>query len=422
MKRHQNAEAAGLISFIICGFIGGVGTWLYMQTAPAIMQLMQRRFLASASIIAACGVVSFIVGYLHATFTYFSKRHWLVTVRRVFEIVALSMVYGATLFVVSFLVFSVVNLLMGHALFSTYLVAVAACLAGMGGYLTFVQAELMDAKTLASLLFVFVLSGVGTACVTNDNTGWYNNNFSQLGDRTTFAATMFNATLILGGLCIMIISYFALSELATTYKVTNADGTISIRHVHTRYHIPKFKARLTILGILLFMCGLAFVGIGTFRYTPHPDLHNLFARTMAIWMGLFILGLPWWAPQLSNAFYVVSDICAFIVALLGVAWLKGITPLTNVEAACGIMFLGWFIMFCRQIAAIEADRIQQQIMESRPLDAAMVEELVEEREDLVFNPIFSTTHNPVTEPQAVGAGKPRAQDDPVTSAKSAANS
>lgn len=405
MKRHQNAEAAGLISFLVCGCIGGTGTWLYMQLAPALMQLMQRRFIASSAIIAACGMVSFIVGYVHASITsVLTRSGWVVILRRAVEIVALAMVYAATLFVTSFLVFSVVNLLMGHALFSTYLVAVSASLAGMGGYLTFVQAELMDAKTLASLLFVFVLSGVGTACVTNDNTGWYNNNFSQLGDRTTFAATMFNVTLVLGGICVMIISYFALTELATTYEVTDADGSVTIRHIHTRYHIPRFRTRLAIMGILLFLCGLAFIGIGTFRYTPHPFLHDLFARTMALWMGLLILGLPWWAPQLSNAFYVVSDVCALVVVFLGVAWLRGMTPLTNVEAACGLMFLGWFIVFCRQIAAIEADRIQQQIAERQPMDAAMLRQLVRQREQEEFDPVLSTTHNPVYDASDLVAG------------------
>jgi hypothetical protein len=33
-----------------------------------------------------------------------------------------------------------------------------------------------------------------------------------------------------------------------------------------------------------------------------------------------------------------------------------------VEALAGLMFLGWFIVFSRQIAAIEADRVQAQLV------------------------------------------------------------
>lgn len=56
---------------------------------------------------------------------------------------------------------------------------------------------MMNAKTIASLLPFFVISGVVTAGMTTDDPYWYHNNFSQLGDRTTFAARMFNSTLIL---------------------------------------------------------------------------------------------------------------------------------------------------------------------------------------------------------------------------------
>ncbi len=90
------------------------------------------------------------------------------------------------------------------------------------GYITFVQAELMNAKTIASLLPFFVVSGVSIAGLTSDDPYWYNNNFSQLGDRTTFAARMFNSTLMLAGICIVIISYFAISELITTYRLHDA--------------------------------------------------------------------------------------------------------------------------------------------------------------------------------------------------------
>ncbi len=69
------------------------------------------------------------------------------------------------------------------------------------------------------LLPFFVVSGVSIAGLTSDDPYWYNNNFSQLGDRTTFAARMFNSTLTLAGICIVIISYFAVSELITTYRL-----------------------------------------------------------------------------------------------------------------------------------------------------------------------------------------------------------
>ena len=52
---------------------------------------------------------------------------------------------------------------------------------------------------------------------------------------------------------------------------------------------------------------------------------------------------------------MVSDLAIVIGAYAGFQWLSGHNTLTNVEALAGMMFLGWFIIFSRQIAAIEAD-------------------------------------------------------------------
>lgn len=217
MGRHQRAEASGLISFVICAIIGGFGMYWYMQAASAFWQISQRRFMVCAGIVAACGVASFIAGYLRRRSYNTFRGIWMFHLRRIFEVLALSIVYASTLFLTSYMLFNVMNGAMGKTVFSTYIPAICAAFAGVSGYLTFVQAELMDAKTLASLLPFFIISGVCTASFTTNDPYWFNNNFSQLGDRTTFAARMFNSTLILGGICIIIISYFAVSELIATY-------------------------------------------------------------------------------------------------------------------------------------------------------------------------------------------------------------
>lgn len=219
MGCHQRAETSGLISFLICAVVGAVSMNLYLQFAPAIWQLTQRRFMVCSGIVAACGVISFIIGYASKSRSLNLKHGWLAPIRRMFEIIALSVVYASTIFLSSFALIGAASDMMGKALFSGYLSSVCAAFAGVVGYMTFVQAEMMNAKTIASLLPFFVISGVVTAGMTTDDPYWYHNNFSQLGDRTTFAARMFNSTLILAGTCIIIVSYFAISELVTTERL-----------------------------------------------------------------------------------------------------------------------------------------------------------------------------------------------------------
>ncbi len=365
MGRHQRAETLGLISFLICAMVGAIMMSLYMQFAPAIWQITQRRFMVCAGILAGCAALSFCVGYASHSHSLNLHRGWFAPIRRVFEILALSIVYAATVFLSSFALLGAINGMMGSATFSGYLTPICAGFAGVVGYMTFVQAEMMNAKTLASLLPFFIVSGVCVAGLTTDDPYWYHNNFSQLGDRTTFAATMFNSTLMLGGLCIIIISYFAISELVTTERLTRLRHNRSANDPNHGYDIAHYRLRTTILGVMLTMSGIAFIGIGAFRYTPHPILHNVFARGLPVLMLVLFLLLPWVAPRLSRTVMVISDLMLLVCAAFGVEWLLGKITLTNVEALACMVYLGWFIVFSRQIAALEADRITLQLAQAQ---------------------------------------------------------
>ena len=362
---HQRAETGGLISFIICAVIGAAAMNIYLEYASAIWQLMLRRFIVCSGIAAACAIVSFLIGYLSQSRSMNLKHGWLVMLRRLVESLALSAVYAATTFLTSFALLSMVNEVMGPKVFVGYMAAICATVSGIFGYMTFVQARMMNAKTLASLLPFFIVSGVCVAGLTTDDPYWYHNNFSQLGDRTTFAATMFNSTLMLGGLCIIITSYFAISELVTTERLTRLRHNRSANDPNHGYDIVHYRLRTTILGVMLTMSGIAFIGIGAFRYTPHPILHNVFARGLPVLMLALFLLLPWVAPRLSRTVMVISDLMLLVCAAFGVEWLLGKITLTNVEALACMVYLGWFIVFSRQIAALEADRITLQLAQAQ---------------------------------------------------------
>ncbi|NMM99582.1 ABC transporter permease [Bifidobacterium sp. DSM 109958] len=396
MGRHQRAETSGLISFLICSVVCAIAMKLYVEYAPAIWQVSRRLFTVSAGMVTACGVVSFAIGYARHSRSWNLDHGWLVPVRRAIEILALSVVYASTIFLCDFAIMGVISSMMGSFIF--YLPWITAGFAGVVGYFTFVQADLMNAKTIASLLPFFVLSGVTTAGLTTDDPYWYNNNFSQLGDRTTFAARMFNSTLILAGVCVIIVSYFAVSELITTQRLrvrwqrehvdaaelgdagedgvsatgrgtkrgsavadAPAAGRLS-RSDRATGELSHFALRTGVLMGLLTLAGVFFIGIGSFRYTPHPQLHDFFARGLPVIMTVLLAILPWLAPQLSRATFLIGDLGVALCSVASLVWMRGGSTLTNVEALSGLIFLGWFIVFARQIAAIEADRVAAQLV------------------------------------------------------------
>ncbi|WP_250309348.1 ABC transporter permease [Gardnerella sp. Marseille-Q2328] len=352
MGRFQRTEAAGLIAFLACAVCGMIVMSLYMSAMPAIWQISQRLFLTASGIVALCSVGAFVIGYLR-TNKKFTGSYLIRLAKHTFEITALSTMYGATMFLMSFALLSIINGIIGRSAMNSYLPVLCSALSGIVGYATLIQAELLEAKTVASLLPLFVISGAATAGLTSDDPYWYNNNFSQLGDRTTFAASMFNATLVLAGLCIIITSYFAISEfIATQHEILTRNSQEKTKH---------FKVRITIMAALLILGGIAFIGIGTFRYTPHPILHDLCARGVTGLICTMLVCLPWLAPRLSRTFYIASDLAVALTSWAGNQWLHGHNTLTNVEALSCLLFLGWIIVFSRQVAAMQSDRLQLKI-------------------------------------------------------------
>lgn len=370
MGKFQRAEAAGLISFLVCAVLSIIAMTVYMNVMPAIWQVSQRLFTMASGIVAACSMGAFIVGYLRTHRNLIVKR-WIRIIKHIFEITALSTIYGATMFLMSFALLSIINGIVGRSVVNSYLPVFCSALSGIVGYATLVQAELLEAKTVASLLPLFVISGAATAGLTSDDPYWYNNNFSQLGDRTTFAASMFNATLILAGICIIITSYFAVTEfveiqhealeeeLRSQQQYSQKDTQSDTKHKN--HTIKYFYIRTTIMATLLILGGVAFIGIGTFRYTPHPFIHDLCARGVTLLVGAVLVGLPLLAPQLSKTFYIASDLAILLTSWAGTQWLRGYNTLTNVEALSCLLFLGWIIVFSRQVAALQSDRLQAKL-------------------------------------------------------------
>ncbi|MCI1935997.1 MAG: ABC transporter permease [Bifidobacteriaceae bacterium] len=405
MGRHQRAETGGLLCALIAAVASWAGMRLYLDYAPSQWLVASRMFLTCAGFVALCAVIAFMLGYARLSGSWSLSRGWWVPVRRLFEVLSLSVVYASTVLLASFVLLNVVYTMIGIQLGGDYLVALVTGASGIMGYFGYVQGQLLTAKTVASLLPLFVLSGVGTAGLTTDDPNWWRNNFSQLGDNVTFAASMFNATLVMAGICVIIISYFAVYELIASHQqyvewrhhahlpvdlaesagdddddavsgdndgsggndhgAENSDAEaeqLPPRLVHDKTAtLSHFRLRTTILLVLLVLSGIFLAGVGIFRYTPHPLMHNMCARGMMFPMCVLLLAIPWLAPQLSKMVFVVSDLILVVISVSGVMWTQGRTSLTNVEALTWILFMAWFVVFSRQIAALESDRMWAQL-------------------------------------------------------------
>ncbi len=65
-----------------------------------------------AGITAGCGVISFTLGYARNSRSMTLKHGWTIPIRRIFEILALSVVYASTIFVTAFMLLSIASNMM----------------------------------------------------------------------------------------------------------------------------------------------------------------------------------------------------------------------------------------------------------------------------------------------------------------------
>ena len=415
LGKSMRAESGALVASILCGAVSLAGICVYLANAtPAMLQSVVL-FTSSGGIVAVPAVIAFIVGYSQLpqflTAERFeqlvdqartgqsddeeSERHHgagisearirlgrrtyrvLDLLRRLVTTVALAVVYGYTIFLLSFVILYTFNDYVGFDPQHRYLVVSVVFMSIITAYYSFVTGSTLTAKHLSMLLPLFVIAGVGVAGITTPYQHWWTNNFSELGDNSTAAAQLFNTTLILAGICVVIISYFAVYELIASRqqylrwgeeiedlpddsaarlvlvnKVKN-DRILRVRH---------FKARTVTLLVLLIASGVLLAGVGIFHYSEHPVLHNICGRGMTVPIGLLILLMPWLAPEFSGSFFFTGYVMGIACSASMVLWLQGTITLVNVEGLLWLLYLLWFILFARQAAALAQDRRENQLL------------------------------------------------------------
>lgn len=412
LGKAMRAESGALVSSVCAGIVSFSAIFLYITHAikdwmdPVIL------FSSCAAMVAVPTIICFIIGYAHLPQLLTAERFerlvrqsqtgesftsgdssdrdpdapgflgprlarffdWL---RRLVTTLALAVVYGYTIFLLTFVILFVVNDFIGFDPQHRYLMAAVTFMGLMTGYFAYVTGATLTAKQLSLLLPLFVVAGVGVAGVTTPYPHWRTNNFSELGDNTTTAARLFNTTLIIAGICVIIISYFAVyeviasrqqylrwsEEIETLPPDSPARLVLAERVRHDRImHVKHFRGRTVTMLVLLILSGILLSGVGIFRYSEHVILHNICGRGMAVPIGLLMIGMPWFAPEFSVSFFAAGYLMAVACSASFVLWAKGLITLVNVEGLLWILYLLWFIVFSRQAAALAQDRQNDQLL------------------------------------------------------------
>ncbi|WP_125099828.1 hypothetical protein [Leucobacter chromiireducens] len=212
----------------------------------------------------------------------------------------------------------------------TVLLGAAAAYAGTlsGGELT--------TSRLSTLFAVFMTGGVLVAMLSTSDAEWWRLHFSELGVGDSLSSTVFNATLIVGGMLMASLGSLIASSLSVWASAAPPSRTRNVRLV-----------QLAFVGV-----GIGLAGVGLVPVNVSLIAHNTFATGMAVVFGALLIGLRWILDGFSRTFLLFSD-----VTLIGIAfsallfWPIGYYNLAAFElVAAGIIF-AWLVIFLRHLDA-----------------------------------------------------------------------
>ena len=335
-----NAIYAAAIASTVAFIIGVIAFW--SQVVPLFGRGYSLGFVASI-----VGAVVALVVYLASSEiqTPRGRKSRVFAVETITTIWSLAVVYAAVAFLLyagGF--FAIQSAFFGVSIDMWAASTILAVSAGLVAYATYLAAAQMNALRVSAILAIFLVSGTMISMLTASDPYWWETHFSSLGASGGVSGYAFNATLIIAGIVIAGLSKFIVDDFAKLEKIKS----------------PLANAKINILQIVLTLIGIFLAFVGLFVYDAWPFMHNTSAGGMAILFIGLILGLPYFVPNFSKAFFLFSySLMAALVVCYVLFDIIGYFNLTVFEMiAAGIIF-GWLVVFVRQIAAAIQDNTDQ---------------------------------------------------------------
>ena len=332
-QREVRALTAALIAAVIAAVIGLVifhgAVPLWGQVSPGSVGLI----LAGLTATIASGVE-------HARFPLPPIPGWskgAVRLQRIVNIAAIALVHGgiALLFVgvtIAVLVRGFIGLEV-DVFTSTMIVTL---LSAAAAYAATLSAGDVSATRLSTLFAVFMTGGIVVAMLTTTDAEWWKLHFSELGVGSGLSDTVFNATLIVGGLL--------LASLATLVAPALRSWAAAAPPSRTR--------NVSLVGWGFVVIGVCLAGVGVVPVNVSLITHNTFATGMAVVFGGLLIGLRWLLDGFARTFLFFSDIALITLGVSAVLfWPVQYLNLAAFElVAAGIIF-AWLVIFLRHIDA-----------------------------------------------------------------------
>lgn len=209
--------------------------------------------------------------------------------------------------------------------------AIATAVAVLLTYFLIKQIMTIDTGKMLTLLITALTIGVYNTMVSISDPDWWRISFSYLGTSDSSANTMFNHTLMLGGILIatwvpMFINDFKILERAKTLNK----------------HSVKFtQYAFIVLGVAIFNVGMFPSRASDFS----SFMHNISAYSLAGVFAIFMFASKWIVPKFSKEYFTATLV--LLICLLSALFFAAIGYFNTVglEMSGFVIGLAWLTQF-----------------------------------------------------------------------------
>src|SRR5690606_2833963 len=193
--------------------IAGLGTFLYTINISTIPMVGQ--FSLAGALIAICTLFPFIlfqIVYIHGLKVLFNLNsiHWRQRLYAFSLGIAYTIFFGGLALL--FIIF-LDNAFKGLQLDTVTASAIAAVITAITAYSVVQLAANIDSMAIIHTLLIFLVAGICSSMIFNNNPLWWQNNFSYLGGFESNTSLLFNFTLILSGVMLLALTDYLFHDL-----------------------------------------------------------------------------------------------------------------------------------------------------------------------------------------------------------------
>lgn len=341
-------ESLAIWSAILWGAVGVVvGMMAFSGYRPPLSGPHSVGTVAAINAAVAAGLASF-AGFLVTART---TRRWLLQHHKVWfvaDALGLVVVHAAIATMAGLAIFrlfqeSFVGLTVDRPSGTVMLTFVTA----IAGYTAFTSAARLTARSLSTLLAVFMVAGMLVSMLLAENPYWWHAFFSELGTGQAglWSFWTFNTTLTVSGLVLTTLARFITQDLYPWAQARERSG--------------RRRAQIGVVRWGLIIIGLCMAGAGVVPINVSDPIHSTFIRVLAVVFVLLLLTLWIWLPGFPGAFYAVTYLTVLTVAGATVLWYPlGYYNLTGFELATAGVVYGWLVIFIRSVDAVVGQAVQ----------------------------------------------------------------